>query len=324
MVKTMFVILIISVLTLISCDIFFQTPFPDDLIYFKNSIDLTSEENGGIKGPVDEANLVFFKDLLILDIKEYQEDPRFFIFTKELELKLEGTGRVDSFIMEDTYGNYIIGFNYYDSNLASLPPISIENIPGQYGFSYNYNNYVLLFDRDRDSLSYRIYDEFWTNYTQYDVITGYRLDLVKAVYDNETGGQRVILFLKTDDWPYDLHIIHIPVTYFEMGLPGYGSYPFGQPSIIIRDSDPFECYQIKRITDSGLKDAYIVIDYDGRYLLYTETGEKIAEAKTNVEESIEAYNYEYNYEGEDITAVNVDRYIFSKSYLRLIKTKAWW
>jgi len=327
MVKNLFIICIILFLPLISCDIFFRTPFSDDLSFFKDSIDLTEEY--GIKGPIYEANLTVFKDYLILSVREYNSNDKFFIFSKDLDdIILEDTGGMNSFIMEDASGNFIIGNNYYNSSFGSLGypgglDISYDN--SYYGFAYNSSNYVLWFDRDNDRFFYRMYDEFWnTDYTQYDVRTGYRLDLLNAFYDDESGNQKIILFFRTDDWPHDLHIIQIPAEFFKTGLSSYGSYPFGLNSTIITNMDPYDCHPIKYITDEGPKDAYIIIEDNGRYLLYNETGEKMAEASSNVEESIEAYNYEYDYDGENVIAVNVDRYILSKHYLRLSKIEAWW
>jgi hypothetical protein len=304
----------IVMILLISCEFFFQTPFPEELIYFNNSTDVE-----GI-GAFDYTELYTIDDYVFLYVDEKDDDNKLYIYSSDLEfIHMEHLySRCDTFAMRDAAGDYFVGNSLYQLNgtewlgTFSEPDYGGtypgESPPHGYGFSYNGYNYILWWYDYDNNLAYNRYSSVWDSPTSYTVSLN-MFDYLEAVYYDENldnpAESNVILFF-SGGWD-DVSVMTVPVYFFE---DTFASHPEFDPSsdeyvIELDDIDAKEYYY----ADDGL----IIYEHRGRYLRYTMDGEQ----KKVYSSHNEGYSEAYTLDGKT-------RYIFSERYMKLMKAGVWW
>jgi hypothetical protein len=305
-----------------SCHLFFQTPFPEELIYWEDSVPI--EEIGFY----EYGELYYVEPYVFLFIQQQNDMNKLYIFTEDLEqLPVQDISyHCDTFAMKDVSLTYYIGSGRYeidDPNVTthenqdplSNPDLSLGNQPPYgFGFSHNNFNYYIWWDDGAKALQYYQFNSNWGLETQYSVELSL-YDDIRALYYNEDPedpnlSKVIIFFSKGDEDKYnrDIDVAMIPAYHFEGDLSTiyYFTAYMAEDTVTLGSIDDRQCY----FTGDG----FVIRDHSGTSVRYDMEG--------NVKETLSSS------ESEDITETysqdGKTRYIFSEKYMRLMKASVWW
>jgi hypothetical protein len=315
-----FIFIICILLCFSSCGIFFQTPFPEELVYWENSVPIE-----GI-GYFDHAHLYCIDSYVFLFIQQQNATNRLYIFTEDLEqLSMQDIEyHCDTFALKDALPSYYIGTGRYEididgnvtlsssqnplENATSLP--EDQRPPYGFGFAYNSNNYYIWWEYGNNALHYYQFDSTWGYLTEYSIELPVYNDIRALYYDPDPLDpyeSKVIIFFNEND-SRDIDVAMIPAYYFEtdLNLLYYPPAYMAADTVTLRDIDAKYYYY------TG--DGFVIREHSGTSVRYDLQGSFQATLpSSNNEDSAEAYSQDEK-----------TRYILSEQYMRLMKATVWW
>jgi len=322
MVRKLFILLLFF-FSLNSCGVFFQTPFPGELIYFKDSVTVDNIP------PFHYTELYTFDNYVFLyidaDEANSSENDKMYIFTSDLQLltysvsvdPLAFSYRCHTMATKTAVGSYIVGNNDFFlsnivDNIVDTSNFIINNPPDQmppdgFGFSDGVDNYIVWWDEGNNTLNYNQYTSGWGyNFGDAVYLSEYK-ELIGVYYSSDTTSPMVILVFSYDEENSRyVDVATVPVEFFANGLSGFIIFPmnFYLYSFRLNDIYPDECFFV----GDG-----VVIYNSGVYHKYDMAGHKIKDLYMSNDTFSEAYSTD-----------GKTRYIFSEKYLTLMKTDVWW
>lgn len=309
-----YIIGLVCILSLASCSVFFHTPFPEELIFWKDSVSVE-----GI-GPFRYTRLYTLDDYVFLYVDEIDNEGKLYIFTKDLEQIADTRPSwCYTFAMKDALGYYIIGkhrYNLVDDELVDGPgelgfnggdPTIMP--PKGFGFSHAGYNYIVWWEETENRVEYRRYDAYWTlqpaGQDIHHVANMEDYNHLEALYyhedqDNIDNSMVILFFTMNGD---DVAVASVPASDFYNGALDVAT--ISGNSFTIKGIDPKEYYY----TGDGV----VIYEHNNRYSRYNMKGER--------EKVYSADNHGYS---EAYRLNGKKRYIFSETYQNLMKTKVWW
>ncbi|MBN1698710.1 MAG: hypothetical protein JW881_14435 [Spirochaetales bacterium] len=308
-----FVLLLIS---FFSCELLFQTPFPDELVLMGDSVPLED-----YLGRFYESRIHSFNNYVFLTINEDDEADKCFVFTDELGFDdgMIFDGKFDTFATIDMNLNFVIGNIYFDkgnmSEALPLPDLGASGAPydpghpSNWGFSNGVFNFYLWSDDNTGMVRYLTFDSGWYVYSPADPAdyTGFPGDCrLESLAFDQYDGPRVFLFFQSDDnGPHTVYIYTIPMGNFFTDNNGQSKAVDYTGYVEVHDVDVEHFFY----TRAG----FILKEHDGTYLRVGFDGKILDEMRTSMSDIAEAY---------DIDGEN--RYIFSPALKRIARTAPWW
>ncbi|MBN2440136.1 MAG: hypothetical protein JXJ04_02280 [Spirochaetales bacterium] len=328
MVKRIIVIVLV-IFSFTGCDFFFQTPFPNELIYWEDSIPVD-----GISPDNETMLYILDEKYVFLCVKQKDSNSKLYVFSQD-PLKLTGEYNpgtsnpsfwCDTFTMKESHGYYYIGNQLFEVIEDGTPPITVISgstfpegsvgplPPYGFGFYYNTFNYRVWWDDYNRTLSYCQYESAtWGSTTSpelpYDSFYFNDYDNLEAVYYlgdpvDPRLGTVVLFFVKQDNDNWSTGVVSIPAADFESKLSV--SYEVKElNSFTAEDTDPKHCYY------TG--DGYVIRDYNGSHKRFNLQGKLVKELSSGDDDYSEAYTFD-----------GKTRFIFSRRFSRLMKTSVWW
>ena len=211
-----YIFLLILIFSLSSCALFFLTPFPSELILFRDSVVVD-----GI-APFHSTRLYVLDDnYVFLYVDEDDEKDKLFIYTTNLDQVYfdDIDYSCNTFaVKESSTGYYCIGRNRIEitgNTIIPQGPITFDGgtePPDGFGFSYNSVNYYVWWESGNHNLSFRRCTTDWTFDPNLDVRISHDdyKDLYALDYDRNTN--HVIMFFDIGD--DEIKVVNIPVTVF--------------------------------------------------------------------------------------------------------------
>ncbi|MBN2532804.1 MAG: hypothetical protein JXB88_07935 [Spirochaetales bacterium] len=312
MVKKIFLVLLF-LFFLVSCEVFFRTPFPEELIFFNDSVLVKGIE------PFYNTRIYLVDDYVFLYVDEKENPDKLYIFTKDLKQVFldHDINNCNTFAMRAMDGDYFIGsWRYHLSEeytgrygLPEFAPAQTLQPPFGFGFFHAGSNYFIWWDDLMNHLKYIQYTYEWGS-VFYDEIPLDMYGNLEAVYydkDHDESKSRVVLFFNSAEEDDEIVVAGIFADSFEGPLSLYiaGAYPFLEFSFSIRDINPKEYF----FTGNGV----VIREHENRYVRYNLKGELVREYTSGMD----GYSDTYGLDGKT-------RYVFSGKYMRLMKTGVWW
>jgi hypothetical protein len=301
-----------------SCDFFFRTPFPQDLVYFDKANDLRS----AIPVIPQEYSLSTLGEIGIL--RGYYDTfdhswGLLIVFDSNLHILFNHDANVGKMEMIDANGDYIIGDQNFGSlsEMASSTPISakITATSNSDGFSAGGNNIAIT--QTSDTLyDVTVYDGNWNSPATWniDFVPQYRLRSIRFSPADMTNPNIVYFFLENSFNSSQIYEIAVNATEL---------YPVPSPSplpIILPDaSHPAVFLE----SDYGLqyvfftKKGFVSRDGNGNYRLYSRSDGSVINQKR-----IDIQNNKNYYEAIDVSGNH--RYIFNSKNWMLYHSRFWW
>jgi hypothetical protein len=318
------ILLLVCIGSLISCEIFFRTPFPEELIFFKDSVEVK-----GI-GPYDHTRLYTLDDYVFLYVDGIEDQNKLYIYTTDLKLVFMDViyQNCDTFAMKEIDGYYFIGRYRYDLDGTDLidrytapdfGPSYYPDVfsPYGFGFSHNSSNFIVWWDNDQNAIEYLQRTAGWADTYETDSIQLNEFRNLEALYyyedPDERGQSEVVLFFSYTGGRWeDIEVAVVPANFFDhdhadgpLTTNIYSPSFFAEFSFTIKDVEPDEYF----FTGDGV----VVYEHRDRYIRFNMSGDK----KKTYSVSNREYSETYSLDGKT-------RFLFSERYNRLMKTNVWW
>lgn len=243
MVKKIFLFCLIPlILSLVSCNFFLASIFPDYMSQIVASVDLSSCIDSFIRDRKNEwhCNLYVLKNsldeeyiFLLVGINQSPERKVIVLDSSLTVVQMYRSDQLGDLHMVDANNNFLIGDILFD-NTGSVLPDSPGIDPYKRGFSDGLYNYLIWIDGwTPDQLQYEVYDSSWTSTSwiwtvNFNAGTGAgNCHLEKLVYDETRTGEEVALFFHEYETDSN-EIVFLPAAEFPAGSitgPIFDSYP---------------------------------------------------------------------------------------------------
>ncbi len=300
-----------------SCDFFFRTPFPQDLVYIDKAADLKSR----IVFPPKEYDLSTLGKIVILRIY-YSEtwdtaNGRLILLDENLNVLYNENGNVGRLQFINALSEYVIGAYYFGTfaQIGKTAPVPLPGAaePDRYGFRIPAPAKILTFNHNGLQIEFQSFNDDWTNASGTTTISvNGSLEFRNIVFAPAAPSETERAFFFFSDTA-----THERIFVIKAKLPDF----YTTPPTALPTSTPYDLMELPADKGSTFLDftekGFINRDHDGNYKLYSKIdGTVIAEKRMNISDDDSIH------EAVDINGTY--RYVFYEKSKTLYRSRMWW
>jgi hypothetical protein len=301
----------------VSCDFFFTSPFPQDLVYYDKSVNVM----GSLAVPPEQFFISTIGNIGILQGIYSSESSalcRLVVFDSSLNILYNDDYQPPgTFSLVDANGRYVIGDRIFNPDMSLYGQIPAGNLPPVglnicYGYAYSGSNYIAYYSSGKITITQ--YSNSWSKGSNTTIQLGsvspfqFRSNANESKMIQYNIGNDGVIFFIFD--PNDSNSVYESLVWAGNIASG-GTITIMDTAIVKLNIN--NKYRYSLYTEKG----FIVKDWNGIYKLFSkDDGSFISEKQMYTSDSSSIY--------DTVEVYGNDRYVFNAQSKFLFHSKMWW